>query len=398
MEELDALYNYSMFSGAPQLLIPCFMACLWFALGTPPAHSQTNAAPLAEFATGADLSMLPHHEARGIQYFDGDKATDLLAIAKSNGWKIIRVRLWVEPNAKPEYQVSNLENVTQLGKRIKAVGLQFLLDIHYSDTWADPGHQKKPAAWADLTFPPLEQRVHDYSRDVIVHLRENGAMPDIVQVGNEIKNGLLYGSGINEAGPQPGGGFWEPDKGGIERGLRLFAAGARGVREGSSQAPLQIMLHVPDGQDTGFIKWYFSMLDKTAHEANPPLNLDYDLIGLSYYPAAPWDEKAGYEPWHLSHLTDSMAYLATTWGKPIMVVETNWPHAGTPRTLPGTPEYSFTPEGQMKFYQTLVGMVRAVPKGLGRGVMAWEIDTLNWDSIFDAKGNALPAVRALGQK
>ncbi len=378
-----------------RLLLICAVLACWWAV---PARSQTNTQTASEFVTGADISFLPHYERKGAQYFDGGKAEDFLVIAKRNGWKMLRVRLWVDPEDKPEYKVSNLDNVTALGKRIKAAGLQFLLDIHYSDTWADPGHQKKPAAWAELNFPQLEQKVHDYSRDVIAHLRENGAMPDMVQVGNEIKNGLLYGSGMDGAGAQPGGGFWEPDKGGIERGLRLFAAGVRGVRDGGRPASPQIMLHVPDGQDTGFIKWYFSMLDETARKATPPLKLDYDLIGLSYYPSTPWDKKAGYEPWHLAHLTDSMAYLATTVGKPVMVVETNWPHAGTPQTLPGTPEYSFSPEGQAQFYRALIGAVRAVPTSLGRGVLAWEIDTLNWDSVFDDKGNALLAVRALGEK
>ncbi|RYX83738.1 hypothetical protein EON83_13260 [bacterium] len=377
--------------------LSCGLAALALLLAVP-AHSQTNAAPTDQFITGADLSFLPHYEKKDVRYFDEGKADDLLKIAKRNGWRIVRVRLWVSPEDKPEYQVSNLENVALLGQRIKATGLQFLLDIHYSDVWADPGHQKKPAEWENLTFPQLVERVRDYSRVVIMHLRENDAMPDIVQVGNEIKNGFLYGSGLNGAGNQLGGGFWEPDKGGIERGLRLFEAGVKGVREASPLAPPQIMLHIPDGQDTGFIKWYFSLLDTTVQDAKPKLSLDYDLIGLSYYPSAPWDRKAGYEPWHMSHLTNSMSYLATR-GKPIMVVESNWPHAGKVQAeLSGAPEFEFSPEGQAKFYQALIGAVRAIPNGLGRGVLAWETDTLNWDSVFDAKGNALPAVRALGEK
>lgn len=377
-------------------VVLCLAACLFVW----PAFSQTNAPPLkpGEFLTGADISSLPLHEEKGVRYFDGGQAGDLISIAKRNGWTVLRVRLWVDPAKKPESEVSNLENVTALGKRIKAAGLRFLLDIHYSDTWADPGHQKKPAAWAELPFPQLVQKVHDYSREVIEHLREKEALPDIVQVGNETRNGLLYGSGVNGAGEQVGGGFWEPNKGGIERAVRLFVAGINGVREGAPQQAPQIMLHVPDGQDTGFIKWYFAMLDETGKKANPPMKLDYDLIGLSYYPADPWDAKAGYEPWHLSHLVNSMNYLATTLHKPVMVVETNWQQAGEVRPIPGKPEFAFTSEGQAQFYKALIATVRAVPDGMGRGVLAWDTDTLNWQSVFDAKGNALPALRALGQK
>ena len=351
-------------------------------------------APSRTFLTGADVSELPYQESRGVKYLDGGRAQDLLLIAKQNGWRVIRVRLWVQPDADPRDAVSGLPSVTALGRRIKAAHLQFLLDIHYSDTWADPGHQQKPAAWDALPFPALVQQVQDYSRDVIAHLRQNGAMPDIVQIGNETRNGLLYGSGLNGAGPRPGGGFWEQGKGGIDRAVRLFAAGLAGVREGAApHAPPLTMIHIPDGQDTGFVRWYFSTLD--AHSQTTPLH--FDMIGLSYYPGEPWDKKAGYEPWHLAHLTETMQYLATTQHKPIMVVETDWPQAGSPQEMPGVPEFPFTPDGQVQFYRALVGAVRAVPNGLGAGVVVWEPDALKWPSVFDAKGNALPAVRALGQ-
>jgi arabinogalactan endo-1,4-beta-galactosidase len=221
-----------------------------------------------------------------------------------------------------------------------------LLDIHYSDSWADPGQQKKPAAWADLPFAQLERQVHDYSCDVLVHLRKNGAMPNIVQVGNEIKNGLLFGNGLHNSGPRPGGGFRENDKGGTLRAVQLLAAGAKGAREGSLPAPTKIMLHIPDGQDTGFVKWFFSQLETTARGATSAIALDYDIIGLSYYPADPWDRKAGYNAWHLSHLVDSMNHLATTYKKPIMVVETNWPRTGEVQKIPGVPEFPILLEGQ----------------------------------------------------
>ncbi len=122
------------------------------------------------------------------------------------------------------------------------------------------------------------------------------------------------------------------------------------------------------------------------------------MIGLSYYPGTPWDRKAGYEPWHLSHLTDSMNYIAAVLHKPVMVVETSWPQASNAADTTGVPEFAFTPDGQVEFYTALIRAVRAVPNGLGRGVVVWEPDTLNWDSVFDAHGNALPAVHTLGSE
>lgn len=373
-------------------------AGIWILLLAPPVCAQMNAPAPGEFLTGEDVSTLPVYEKQGFKFFDAGKEKSFFDIAKSNGWKVMRVRLWVTPDARPESAASNLDNVTSLGQRIKAAGFKFLLDIHYSDTWADPGHQKKPAAWATLGFPQLEQQVHDYSRDVIAHLRASNAMPDIVQVGNEIKNGLLYGIGVNGAGPQQGGGFREGDHGGVYRAIRLFNAGVVGVRDGSPGIPPLIMLHIPDGQDTAFVKSYFSLLDKTARGASPPLKFDYDLIGLSYYPAKPWNLKAGYEPWHLPHLVESMNYIATTLRKPLMVVETGWPQTGETQPLPGVPEYLFTPAGQAQFYEALLRAVRDVPQGLGRGVVLWVSNPLDWNSVFDPKGNALPAVRTLGQK
>lgn len=378
----------------PSLATLC--AALTLLLLTLPVQAApVQAAPA--FQTGADLSELPYHEAQGVTYFAGDKAEDLLEIARRSGWTTIRVRLWVDPDPKPESAVSGLAPVTALGKRIKAKGLKFLLDIHYSDTWADPGQQKKPTAWGNLPFPELVQKVREYSRSVVAHLRQNGAMPDLVQVGNETRNGLLYGSGTNGSGPLPGGGFWEKTPGGWDRAVQLLAAGLAGVRAGSApQPPPQMILHVPDGQDTGFVRSYFADLD--THAKALGVTLDYDVVGLSYYPAHPWDKKAGYDAWKMSNLADTLRFAALTLHKPVMIVETNWPHAGDPDLVPGTPQFPFTPAGQRQFYQALLEAVQSVPGGLGRGVLAWDTDTLNWDSLFDSRGHALPAVRVLGRK
>lgn len=364
------------------------------ALATAPAHSQAlpAALPPRAFWTGADLSELPAREKRGFKYLDAQGEADLLLIARRNGWKMIRVRLWAAPEARPEAAVSGLDSVTAFGRRIKASGLDFMLDIHYSDTWADPGHQAKPKAWAELSFPQLVQKTRDYSRDTMAHLRQNNALPDMVQVGNETRNGLLYGTD----GEHPGGGFHDKAPGGRERAVQLLQAGLDGVREGAApgRAPLTI-IHIPDGQDPQFVSSYFSELHKSARSQN--IALDYDIIGLSYYPANPWDAKAGYEGWTMARLAESMKRLAQAYHKPIMVVETAWPHAGEPQKMPGAPQFPFTPEGQAGYYRALIAEVKAVPGGLGIGVLPWDQDSRSWDSVFDGEGRALPAVQVLGQ-
>ena len=225
--------------------------------------------------------------------------------------------------------------------------------------------------------------MQDYSRAVVTHLRLSGALPDIVQIGNETRNGLLYGSGPNESGP--------------ERATRLLSAGLRGVREGAYPAASpRTMIHVPDSQDTKFVQRYFQALQTHAANVHPTIPLDFDLIGLSYYPGDPWDRKTGFEPWKRTHLIETMQYVAAVLYKPVMVVETSWPQTGEPAVMPGTPEFPLTPQGQVQFYRALLRAVHAVPNGLGVGVVLWGPDMPDRNSVFDRRGNALPAVRVLG--
>ena len=354
------------------------------------------------FWTGADLSALTFREGQNYRYSDAQGEADLLQIARRNGWNMIRVRLWVDPKNEPFDRASSLENVIKLGQRIKAEKLGFMLDIHYSDTWADPAHQPKPRAWQELDFPGLVEQTRVYSRDVIAHLRENNAMPDIVQIGNETRNGLLYGDETDGetdgAGPQLGGGFWEKTPGGRDRAVQLLNAGLQGVKQGAApdQTPRTIV-HVPDGQDPQFTANYFRELFASARAQH--LGLNFDIIGLSYYPAYPWNKKIGYAGWKMERLQQSMNQLARDYGKPIMVVETAWPRAGNPeKDVADAPQFDFSPPGQVEFYRALIGAVKAVPDGLGVGVLAWDQDARDWNSVFDDQGRALPAVAVLGEK
>ena len=160
---------------------------------------------------GGDISMLTKYEAHykmarerynisNVGYYDnsGTRIDELISWLKGQGWNAARVRLFVNPeNASHEHMeqgvIQNLDTVKVLGRRIKDAGMKFMLDFHYSDTWADPASQYTPAAWASLDDDALVQQVYEYTRDCLRALKEAGATPDYIQTGNEISYGMLWG-------------------------------------------------------------------------------------------------------------------------------------------------------------------------------------------------------------
>src|SRR6266853_394419 len=147
----------------------------------------TSSSP-SPFYLGADISTLAQVEQQGGIYMDGDKPSDALALFMKNGWTCFRLRIWGDPRNG----VNGLEYTTKLAKRIKDAGATFMLDFHYSDWWADPQKQNKPAAWAKLDFDALVKQVETYTAHVIKTLKEAGAIADFVQIGNEITGGTLW--------------------------------------------------------------------------------------------------------------------------------------------------------------------------------------------------------------
>ena len=153
---------------------------------------------------GGDISLLPKYEEQGAQFKDknGQTITDLVAYVREQGWNTIRVRLFVDPakgqaitdDANKKEVVQDLDFVTALGKRIKDAGMLFMLDFHYSDTYADPSKQWTPQDWQSLTAAELKKKIYEYTRDCLLQLKENGAAPDFIQTGNEISYGMLWGA------------------------------------------------------------------------------------------------------------------------------------------------------------------------------------------------------------
>ena len=338
----------------------------------------------AGFIRGADISHLPRVEAGGgVFRVDGEPA-DPLSILRAHGVDTVRLRLW---NDHPDGE-SGLAEVLDLAERARDAGLDLLLDFHYSDTWADPGHQSKPAAWSGLAFATLADSVRTFTRDVMTACAARGVAPTVVQLGNEITPGMLWDDG------RVGGAFdTTPQWVKLAVLLQAAIAGVDDALPGAARPG--IMIHIDRGGDNAGSRWFFDSLIARG--------VEFDLIGLSYYP---W--------WHgtLEDLDANLDDLAIRYDKDIVVVETAYPWTlgwfDDTHNMVGLPEhqlpgYPATPEGQRAFLDALLQIVGEVPDGRGRGVCWWEPDWIvapgfgsPWENpaLFDEHGNALPALHS----
>lgn len=229
-----------------------------------------------EFIVGADISSVQAAEGRGIRYSDKGVQKDILDILKDHGFNAIRLRVFNDPTkATPRdrpYSAQgycDLPHTIEMAKRVKAAGMKLLIDFHYSDSWADPGKQFTPSAWADLSFDDLVTKMHDWTNDAIAQLRAAGAEPDIVQIGNEITPGLMT------------------DRGGSTRDWvqlgQLLKAGITAVKEVDPK--IQVMLHIDKGGDNlATRRW----MDNARSQG-----VKFDILGESCYtrwqgPPAGW--------------------------------------------------------------------------------------------------------------
>ncbi len=246
----------------------------------------------SEYAIGADLSFLKQAEDRGKVFKDSGAAKPGLEIFKNHGYNWIRLRLFHTPTELP----NNLDYTIALAKAAKKLGFHFLLDYHYSDTWADPGKQFLPKAWEGMSHTQLVKAVLEYTKQTTAAFREAGVLPDMVQIGNEVINGMLWPDGRLP-------GNWD-------NFADLVKADIAGVEAGTGDAPHpRIMIHIDRGGDKVRTKDFFDKLHS--------YHVNYDVIGQSYYP---W--------WHgsLNDLRENMFFMAREYKKDIIVVEAayNW--------------------------------------------------------------------------
>jgi arabinogalactan endo-1,4-beta-galactosidase len=335
-----------------------------------------------EVMVGADISAITMLEETGAVYRQNDKPDDLITILKDNGFNTVRLRLFVNPNKKGGV-INDLPYTLNLAKRAKAGGMKLLLNFHYSDTWADPQQQTKPAAWENMPFEELKQTVQSYTASVIEAFKKENVLPDIVQIGNEITPGMLWPDGKVSA-EQDNEIQWE-------KFTSLLKAGIAGVRSAAPDANLKIMIHVDQGGKKSVTQWFFSKINK--------YQVPYDIIGVSYYP---W--------WHgtIRNLKENLNYIARELKKDVVVAEVAYPHTdkvdwhGHPpaRKL----HFPLTPKGQYDMLRTVTKTVLKTPDKRGIGVFYWFPESVpvagqhTWMAgacaLFDSKGNALPGIHA----
>ena len=314
----------------------------------------TMAANAQKYA-GGDISALTKNETFNPTYLDknGKTVSDPLEIFKSEELNIMRVRLFVKPsdyaNNDP-WACQDLEYVKKLGKRIKDKGFKLMLDFHYSDTWADPGKQWTPKQWESLTDDQLYTKIYEYTKDALEQMKAAGAEPEFIQTGNEISYGMLWGKESSTSLKK----CYLGSSANWSRFTSLLKNAGKACREVCPSA--KIILHTERATQTNVLTNFYDRMKSD--------NVDYDIIGLSYYPI-----------WHnnLSTLENAIKTLEGRYAdKSIMIVETGAAYSWLPSDKDFTPVYAPNETGQKQFTDELVTMLNKHEKV--NGLLWWWMD------------------------
>lgn len=346
----------------------------------------------ANFDFGADFSFTPQELAAGATFTDdGSRPASPITIMRNHGVNFARIRLWVDP--PPGY--SDLAVDLALARQVHAAGMKVYLDIMYSDFWADPSGQPTPAAWQGQDLDQLSATVQSYTTQVLTAFARQGTPVDMVSIGNEIRNGILWPTG--QVDPSTGSGF--------DALAQLLKAGVAGARAGNPRGhKLLVMLHYDQGGDNTDSQAFFQALVSRG--------VQFDVIGLSYYP---------FFHGTISAMRQNVDALAGQFGKPIVIAETQyaWTLANGNTTIGSSTGdfvwqtsmqstgYPFSPGGQLSFLTDEMSIMAQVPHGLGMGIFYWApewIPGVPWTpgagigspnvnlTLFNFEGAALPAV------
>jgi len=360
--------------------------------------SITLDAPATMKFRGGDVSLLTRYEENGANYMDenGTKITNMLSFFKQQGWNALRVRLFVDPSLasssdKGQGVCQDLSYVVALGQRIKRAGFQFLLDFHYSDSWADPAKQFTPSAWSSLTANELYTKIYDYTKEALQQLVAADATPDFIQTGNEISYGMLWGSSSATASSLKKCYTSSTDN--WTYFTTLLKQAGKACREVCPKA--KIIIHTERAGQSSVLNAFYDRMKS--------YEVDYDIIGLSYYP---------YYHGTLTTLKNNLQSLSSTFSdKKIMIVETGYYHAWQPSDVSYdlSSTYPITAEGQKQFTDALIETLNSVNNV--NGLFWWWPEAneygLNWstkrvtDNWYNAglwdnqTGKALPALYEL---
>jgi len=332
-----------------------FQLCILFAV---PAckKSGTNPDPVIppadSFAKGADVSWLTEMEASGIKFYNSTGTqTECIQLLKNLGMNSIRLRVWVNPAGG----WNNTADVVAKAIRAKNIGMKIMIDFHYSDTWADPGQQAKPVAWASQDVATLQTSVYNHTYNVMSTLKANGVTPDWVQVGNETNDGLLWPDGKASTN--------------MANYAKFISSGYNAVKAVSTTS--KVIVHLSNGFDNNLYRWNLDGLKNNGAQ--------WDVIGMSMYPnSANWSTL---NTQCLANMNDMISRYNT----PVMITEVgmSWNESAACKS----------------FISDLISKVKSIPGGKGLGVFYWEPEAYNnWKGYslgaFDNSGRPTDALNA----
>lgn len=312
----------------------------------------TPPAIVPAFAKGADVGWLTQMEAAGkIFYNSAGTSAECIQLLKNLGMNSIRLRVWVNPADG----WNNAADVIVKAVRAKNLGMRVMIDFHYSDTWADPGQQAKPAAWAAMDLSALQTAVYDHTFNTLTSLKTNGVTPEWVQVGNETNDGMLWPTGKASVN--------------MANFAALVNSGYTAVK--AVDASIKVIVHISNGHDNNLFRWIFDGLKNN--------NAKWDVIGMSLYP-----EPLDWEIRNEQCLTN-MNDLISRYGKEIMIAEVgmSWDQ----------------PAACQAFLTDIIAKTKSLPANKGLGVFYWEPQCYNnWQGYskgaFDNTGKPTVAMDA----
>jgi len=297
---------------------------------TPDPTPIPNPTPTYNFAKGADVGWLSQMEATGYRFYDADGTEkNCLQLLKDRGMNTIRLRVFVNPSNDRINGHCSKDETVAMAVRAKNLGMRVMINFHYSDTWADPGHQNKPAAWASHSFTTLLSDVYNHTFEVLTALKTAGVTPEWVQIGNEIPGGMLWPEGNSTNFAQL---------------AQLLNKGYDATK--AIDPTIKVVVHIDQGNNNSRFRWFF---DNARNN-----NVRYDVIGLSYYPY--W-LNSDYTM-TIADLQNNLNDMVSRYNKEVMVVE-----VGGDFTLVQNTKDMLT---------ATINAVRNVPNQKGLGVIYWE--------------------------
>ena len=306
------------------------------------------------FYKGADISWVTEMEANNYNFYDSNgKQTDIFVLLKQYQINTIRLRVWVHPNGG----WNGINDVLVKAKRAAANGFYILIDFHYSDWWADPGKQTKPATWANVPFAQLKDSLRMHTIETLTALKNNNITPFMVQIGNELDNGLLWPDGKASVN--------------MNQFAQLITTGYDATKLVFPNAV--VMVHVSNGYNNDLFRWIFDGLKSN--------NGKWDAIGMSLYPPIDSKQTNTWQTYNAQCLAN-MNDMVNRYNSDVYVVE-----IGSPFDLP---------EIGYNFITDLLKKIKLVNNNKGRGIMFWEPECYNWMNYklgaFDSQGKPTKAM------